>query len=152
MVGVLKPRVVVYFQQGRDAMAKDLAGRMRAMDNVEVTLVYSRNFQDEQNLYMVGAVVIQKGCDKDAYIAKMYEAMVPDAEIHYVDSEGDWLDAGEEATEKEPTVSTEAGDAPTSEVHGTDTPEEAGSIEAEGSIQPEDASEAGSNEEQAREA
>ena len=149
----MKPRVVVYFAQGREAMAKDLAGRMRAMDNVDVTLVWANNFLGPEHVYRVGACVIQKGVANESKIVDSYLERAPETQIHFVDEDGDWVEnADEESTAQDIAVQGTGETETDSGVQGSIEGEDAGSVEASGSVEPEDAAPSGSDAEQAREA
>lgn len=87
-----QPASAIYFSKDSGAMAKALGARIRDQGAM-VRLVWSHLFRGpEQMIENVKAVVIEDGCPGAATIAKCYARFASDCEIHFVDSEGKFID------------------------------------------------------------
>ena len=87
-----QPTSAIYFHKHSGAMAKSLGARIRDQGAM-VRLVWSHLFKGpDQMIENVKAVVIEDGCPGAAMIAKCYARFASDCEIHFVDSEGKFID------------------------------------------------------------
>lgn len=87
-----QPASAIYFHKASGAMAKALGARIRDQGAM-VRLVWSHLFRGpDQMIENVKAVVIEDGCPNAVNIAKCYARFASDCEIHFVDSEGKFID------------------------------------------------------------
>lgn len=84
-----KQRAVIFFEKGNDANIKNFASRVRIDNNVEATLVWSYLFSVD-DMPLADAVIIELGARQAGNIEAAYRRVLPDIEVHYVNSEGDW--------------------------------------------------------------
>jgi len=106
-----KRRVAIYFDPAIQEEAKNFAARVRNSQKAETILVWAKKFQDESHVLSVHGVVIQYDVPNRDLIAKMYNMMAPEAEVHFMTSEGTLYDP--EADQPIfPTANTRTDEAP----------------------------------------
>ena len=84
-----KKKVIIYCTPNNTTV-KDFAGKIRNSGQADTTIVWAKNFKGEQNVLTTDAVIIQHDAPNADVIARMYGDYMPDCEIHYMDSEGNW--------------------------------------------------------------
>jgi hypothetical protein len=121
---------VVYFNPAQGEPMVELAKRLRA-SGARTTLIWSSNFSGAKDLQPEArAVLIQKGCRNAAMIEETYRKLAHDVELHYVDSDGEFIDqeeiadessgeVREDVEEAHPPVESEILDADGSSVEAT---------------------------------
>jgi len=89
---VEQPASVIYFREDSGTMAKGLGLRIR--DQGALTrLVWAHLFKGpDQIIDNAGAVVIETAAPNASLIARSYERFAHDVEIHYVDSDGKFVE------------------------------------------------------------
>jgi len=98
-----KPLAILYFTRDRTDTAKDIAAAVRTEGNL-VNMVFAAGFKGNQHCIKCEAVVIQESYGKSEFIADAYRALWPEAEIHFYDDDGKFLDEGVAPSDPEPST------------------------------------------------
>ena len=89
---VEQPASAIYFRKDSGTMAKGLGARIRDQGAM-VRLIWAHLFRGPDDMVEnVKAVVIEADAPNAANIAKCYSRFASDCEIHFVDSEGKFID------------------------------------------------------------
>jgi len=86
-----KPLALLYFTRDKDAIAKDIAARIRNEGNL-VNMVFATGFRDAHQAIKCDAVIIQQSCGRAEMIASAYQENFPETEIHLYNDEGEFDD------------------------------------------------------------
>jgi len=85
-----KQRAILYFQRDHEQIAKELAGALRA-GNKLANMVYANLFNGPEDCEKCEAVAIQADAPKVHLIAASYKKTFPETELHFFNSEGDFV-------------------------------------------------------------
>lgn len=104
-----KPLAILYFTRDRSETAKDIAAAVRIEGNL-VNMVFAAAFKGKEHCIKCEAVVIQQSYGKAEFIAETYRVIWPEAEIHFYDDDGKFLDDGVALSKDDPTTEVEPED------------------------------------------
>lgn len=111
--------VTIYFTPGSSEVMKALAANVRSQGG-KTTTVWSNRWKGPENLIMeTRAVIIERGCENDVDIAQAYLQFTQEVEVHFVDHNGEFVDAPAELD-----IKKEASNATTEESKSDDRTEE----------------------------
>ena len=98
-----KPLAILYFTRDRTDAAKDIAAAVRNEGNL-VNMVFAAGFKGKEHCIKCEAVVIQESYGKSEFIAEAYRLLWPEAEIHFYDDDGKFLDDGVAPSDPDPST------------------------------------------------
>lgn len=104
-----KPLAILYFTRDRSDTAKDIAAAVRIEGNL-VNMVFAAAFKGKEHCIKCEAVVIQASYGNSEFIADAYRLLWPEAEIHFYDDDGKFLDDGVAPLKPEPSTEVESED------------------------------------------
>ena len=85
---------IVYFNREHSKLAKSIATSIRNQGHL-ANLVYASLFQDAKDCTHCASVAIQADSNRAAKIAGAYRQVFPETEIHFFDTEGNFVDGPE---------------------------------------------------------
>jgi hypothetical protein len=89
-----KQLAIIYFQRDQAKLGKSIANQIRNQGHL-ANLVYASNFKDAADCVGCASVAIQVDANNSAKIAGAYRNVLPDAEIHFFNTDGDFVDGPE---------------------------------------------------------
>ncbi len=135
-----RPVSVIYFKESSGNTMKRLATRVRD-SGVECILVWAHLFKDpsENIIHNAKAIIIEVGSPQAALIAKSYKQFANDVEIHYVESDGTFVNQDEEPDDDNRSQTHD----PRTAIQGLRAESDAGDKSESSEPDPADASEGG---------
>jgi len=92
-----RPTAKLYFNRGSEAVAKDLAARVRNEGN-HCNLIHAHLFAGDHDVEDgTSAVAIQASAGKASQIARAYKAQLPECETHFFNDAGEFVDGPDQA-------------------------------------------------------
>lgn len=89
-----KQLAIIYFNRDQTETAKSIANAIRNQGHL-ANLVYATHFKDAADCVGCATVAIQRDANQAAAIAAAYRKVAPETEVHFFNTEGDFVDGPE---------------------------------------------------------
>jgi len=123
-----KPKAILFFSTGYEALAKDLAAALRAEGSECNLVAMNARITEKQHIVIADAVVIQESNPAAETVAGLYRTCFPETEVHFFNDDGDFaegavIDTNSEATDDTPAEEKEVDPSAQVDPPSDDTPE-----------------------------